>query len=236
MSPPGAAFRVCPITILRRSDIKMKKQAKDKKSVKTKKGKEQIEGMGRTAEKSSSPASVAKKPGETSVSAGPVVPRAEGKLAARNQPGRQSAVPVKPSEEKPFAGKGPATGKAPHAGSPAAANPPRSSAASKETEAPGIRKEYSQSRDRCRVTFRLPAAAAPTAKKVMVVGDFNGWNREATPMKKQENGDFAVAFDLRAGREYRFRYFIDGQRWENDWRADKYIMSPYGDEDSVVCV
>jgi hypothetical protein len=197
--------------------MKMQKQAKDRKVEKAKKGKEQSEEISRTVEKSSAPASTAKETGKAPVSPGPVVPRTEGKLAGRTQPGEKSVVPVKPSEEKPVTGK-------------------ETAAAKKEAEPQGIKKEYSQSRTMCKVTFRLPAAAAPAAKKVTLVGDFNGWNKETTSLKKQENGDFAATLELRAGREYRFRYLIDGRRWENDWRADKYVMSPYGGDDSVVCV
>jgi hypothetical protein len=214
--------------------MKMKKQDKGKKVGKVKKSKEQIEEMSRTPGKTSSPAGAAKEPAEAAVSSGPVVPRAEGKLAGRTQPGVRSVVPVKPSEEKPVAGKEAAAEKAPAARSSAAASSP--GAAKKEAEPHGIKKEYSQSRATCKVTFKLPAAAAPAAKKVTVVGDFNGWNKETTSLKKQENGDFAVTLDLHAGREYRFRYLIDGKRWENDWRADKYVMSPYGGDDSVVCL
>jgi hypothetical protein len=214
--------------------MKIKKQAGDKKVAKVKKGKQQIEEMSRTAEKSSAASSGAKESGEAAVSSGPVVPRAEGKLAKRPQPGEKSVVPVKPSEENPFIGKETAMGKAASAGSPAAGGPP--GAAEKEVGPLGIKKEYSQLRTICKVTFRLPAAAAPAAKKVTLAGDFNGWNREATSLKKQENGDFVVTLDLQAGREYRFRYLIDGQRWENDWRADKYVRSPYGGDDSVVVV
>jgi len=51
-----------------------------------------------------------------------------------------------------------------------------------------------------------------------------------------KEADWRLLLKLAAGREYRFRYLIDGQRWENDWHADKYLKSPYGVEDSVVCV
>jgi 1,4-alpha-glucan branching enzyme len=99
----------------------------------------------------------------------------------------------------------------------------------------GIRKEYTKSHKMCCATFRLPGEAAPKARKVTIVGDFNNWDREATPLKKLENGDFTITLDLDPGKEYRFRYLIDGKMWENDWRADKYVKSPYGVEDSVVC-
>ncbi len=99
----------------------------------------------------------------------------------------------------------------------------------------GIQKRYVESRNICEVTFRLPGEASLKARKVTVVGDFNNWEKEATPLKRQENGDFTTILELDAGKEYRFRYLIDGQRWENDWYADKYVKSPYDVEDSVVC-
>jgi hypothetical protein len=100
---------------------------------------------------------------------------------------------------------------------------------------PGIKKEHIENRAVCKATFMLPGEAAPKAQTVTIVGDFNNWNRDATPLKKLGNGDFAVTIELDAGKEYCFRYLIDGQRWENDWHADKYVKSPYGTEDSVVC-
>ncbi len=99
-----------------------------------------------------------------------------------------------------------------------------------------IQKEPVKSSNLCKVTFRLPAEAASNAERVAIVGDFNDWSQVSTPLRKLENGDFTVTIELATGREYRFRYLIDGQRWENDWHADKYLKSPYGVEDSVVCV
>ncbi len=99
----------------------------------------------------------------------------------------------------------------------------------------GIQKTYIESRNSYEVTFRLPGGASLKADKVTVVGDFNNWEKEATPLEKQKNGDFTTIVELDAGKEYRFRYLIDDQRWENDWHADKYVKSPYDVEDSVVC-
>ncbi len=101
----------------------------------------------------------------------------------------------------------------------------------------GIRKEYLKSRKACKVTFRLPKIAAADAKSVCIVGDFNNWNLYANPMKKLKNGSYTVTLELEPGREYQFRYLIDGSNWENDWNADKYVKGPYGDsENSVVCL
>jgi 1,4-alpha-glucan branching enzyme len=100
----------------------------------------------------------------------------------------------------------------------------------------GIKKQYLKSRKTCKVTFRLPRIAAPNAKAVCIVGDFNGWSIYATPMKRLRTGDFTVTLEVEPGREYQFRYLIDEQRWENDWNADKYVKSPYGSDNSVVIV
>lgn len=99
----------------------------------------------------------------------------------------------------------------------------------------GIKKRYLKTRKVCKVTFRLPRAVAGDADHVSVVGDFNDWNATATPMKKCRNQDYTVTLELEPGREYQFRYLIDGSKWENDWHADKYVKSPFGDaENSVV--
>jgi 1,4-alpha-glucan branching enzyme len=100
----------------------------------------------------------------------------------------------------------------------------------------GINKEYLKSRKTCKVTFRLPRIAATDAKSVCIVGDFNNWNLYANPMKKLKNGNYTVTLELKPGKEYQFRYLIDESKWENDWNADKYVKSPYGDSDNSVVV
>jgi 1,4-alpha-glucan branching enzyme len=100
----------------------------------------------------------------------------------------------------------------------------------------GIKKQYLKTRPDCRVTFRLPKEAAPAAKYVSVVGDFNNWSITETPLKKLKNGDFTATITLMCDREYKFRYLIDADRWENDWSADKYIPNCFGGDDSVVVV
>jgi hypothetical protein len=43
-----------------------------------------------------------------------------------------------------------------------------------------------------------------------------------------------VTLELAPGKAYQFRYLLDGDRWENDWRADRYVPNPYGGDNSVV--
>ncbi len=95
-----------------------------------------------------------------------------------------------------------------------------------------ISKYYSKSGQVCRATFKLPAESK--AEEAYLVGDFNQWNREATPMKKLKDGSFSVTLSLAAGQTWRFRYLLDKARWENDWEADAYTPNAFGGDDSVV--
>lgn len=97
-----------------------------------------------------------------------------------------------------------------------------------------IKKQFLKSKPVCKATFTLPVEAAPDAKSVQLVGDFNAWSVEnAVEMKKQKDG-FKAVLELESGKEYEFRYLIDGEKWENDWEADKYVASPFGTNNSVV--
>lgn len=70
-------------------------------------------------------------------------------------------------------------------------------------------------------------------RTVTVVGDFNDWTPDANPMVA-DTDESRCEIALQPGRSYRFRYLIDGERWENDWRADRYAANDFGGEDSVV--
>lgn len=82
------------------------------------------------------------------------------------------------------------------------------------------------------VAFELPTAVH--ADTVSLVGDFNGWSPDATPLARQDDGRFRVELTLPVGGRSRFRYLLDGHRWENDWAADDYAPNGLGSEDSVV--
>ena len=98
-----------------------------------------------------------------------------------------------------------------------------------------IKKQFLKSKPVCKATFTLPIEAAPEAKSVAIVGEFNDWDLDGgVKMKKQKNGIFKAIVELETGKEYQFRYLIDGETWENDWEADKYVASPFGGENSVV--
>jgi 1,4-alpha-glucan branching enzyme len=65
-----------------------------------------------------------------------------------------------------------------------------------------------------RVTFALPADEPCGA--VSVVGDFNGWNPFAHPLRPRANGTRSAAVTVPAGSMLRFRYLAEGGVWFDD--------------------
>ena len=80
------------------------------------------------------------------------------------------------------------------------------------------------------VTFQIPAEAGATTAQVL--GDFNGWS--PTDLQPSPTGGYELTLQLETGRAYRFRYLLDGHRWENDWQADSYVPNEYGGDDSQI--
>lgn len=100
-----------------------------------------------------------------------------------------------------------------------------------------IKKQYLKTKPEANVTFQLGAETAPKASQVSLVGDFNNWDESAIEMKKLKSGAFKATVKLETGKEYQFRYLIDGKVWENDWAADKYVPNNLTfEENSVVAV
>ena len=95
-----------------------------------------------------------------------------------------------------------------------------------------LKKSYSKTGNFCRVTFKLQVEV--TADTAVLCGDFNEWDEETHVMKKLKDGSFSLTLSLPARNEYRFRYLLDGERWENDWAADGYLPNSFGTDDSVL--
>lgn len=96
------------------------------------------------------------------------------------------------------------------------------------------KKTYGKTTKTCRVTFELPAEAS--AQTASVCGDFNDWSPTANPMVRRKDGRFSVTISLPVDQTYRYRFLLDGDRWENDWDAEMYVSNSYGTEDSLIRV
>jgi hypothetical protein len=84
------------------------------------------------------------------------------------------------------------------------------------------------------VTFSLPGEVG--AGTVVLCGEFDRWSAEGIPLTRGSDGTWRTTVALEPGRSYRFRYLLDGERWENAWDADQYLPNGFGGTDSVIVV
>ncbi len=94
------------------------------------------------------------------------------------------------------------------------------------------KKVFKQSKPKTKqVQFEL---SAPTATKVCLAADFNGWDITNLPMKKGARGNWKVAADLPPGR-YEYRFWVDGN-WQDDPKAVHRVSNPFGSQNCVKTV
>ena len=100
-----------------------------------------------------------------------------------------------------------------------------------------LKKRYIKSRKVCKVTFELHKTEVPdgvVVETVHLVGDLNEWDATATPMPLRRGGIYRAQVDLEPGREYQFRYLLNGQHWCSDRNADAYVPNQFGTDNCVV--
>lgn len=66
-----------------------------------------------------------------------------------------------------------------------------------------------------RVTVDFLCLSAKNARKVSVVGKFNGWNEDSNPMQRLPDGSWVGEIKAVSGQTLRYQYWIDG-RLEGD--------------------
>ncbi len=99
-----------------------------------------------------------------------------------------------------------------------------------------LKKQFDAKKHSCKVTFTITEDLTNSANKINLAGDFNNWDIESIPMKKLKGGEFSASVELKNGKEYEFKYLINGNSWLNDINADKYVPNVFHSENSVVIV
>jgi 1,4-alpha-glucan branching enzyme len=84
---------------------------------------------------------------------------------------------------------------------------------------------------KCKVEFSVPADS--DMQSVHLIGDFNEWNKSATPMERKGKA-FKVTVDLGLNQRYEFRYLVNGKDWRSDSNADGAVPNAFGTENAVV--
>jgi hypothetical protein len=95
-----------------------------------------------------------------------------------------------------------------------------------------IKRARKKGTDEVRATFVVPDDHL-YGHVVAVVGDFNGWDPNATPMREQDEERVATV-TVQAGRRYAFRYLCDDGAWFNDEAADAYEPNDFGVDNSIL--
>ena len=91
-----------------------------------------------------------------------------------------------------------------------------------------------RSKDKAGVKLTFTLALTDTPNPVSVLGDFNGWDPHAHPLKKRTNGTRSASVVVAAGKSYAFKYLADGGTWFNDVEADEQISNEYGEVNSII--
>ncbi len=99
-----------------------------------------------------------------------------------------------------------------------------------------IKKQYFKTKDVVKVTFKIPKEVGKNYKNASLVGDFNNWNHKKNKLKKLKDGSFSLIEEFEKGKEYQFRYLLDGKDWSNDEDADKNVTTHFGDSKNSVLV
>lgn len=76
--------------------------------------------------------------------------------------------------------------------------------------------------------------AAPSARRVSLVGDFNGWDPTATTLQ-QRDGMWTVVIPVTPGR-HQYGFVVDGTQWIADPAAAQSADSDFGTRNSVMYV
>ncbi len=96
----------------------------------------------------------------------------------------------------------------------------RKKSAMKKKEGPSGKKE---------IEFTL---YAPEFREVFLGGEFNSWNPQTLPMKKDTHGVWRTKLKLPVGR-YQFKFFTDGAWFEGPLPDTEVITNPFGTQNFI---
>ena len=97
-----------------------------------------------------------------------------------------------------------------------------------------IKKQFLKTKPVCKVGFKVSKELANGASRVNLSGEFNNWNETSDEFNALKDVSFTLTLDLETGRNYQFRYLLDGLSWVNDEAADAYQDNGFGSQNSVI--
>ena len=76
---------------------------------------------------------------------------------------------------------------------------------------------------------------ADSASRVTIVGDFNDWDPEASPLQQMGKGVWTITIPLAPGR-YQYTFVVDGTSWVVDPGAPRTLEDDFGQPNSIITV
>ena len=73
---------------------------------------------------------------------------------------------------------------------------------------------------------------APEAKEVFLTGDFNQWDIQSLPMKRDKEGIWKLKTPLTPGR-YEYKFYVDGNWFEGSAGVEQ-VSNPFGTQNFVL--
>lgn len=99
-----------------------------------------------------------------------------------------------------------------------------------------IKKQFLKSKPICKVTFKIDADQSNGATTAQVIGSFNNWDQTENVMKPLKTGGFSLSLDLETGKEYQFRYLLDGKIWINDPESDAQQSNEFNEMNDILSI
>jgi 1,4-alpha-glucan branching enzyme len=73
---------------------------------------------------------------------------------------------------------------------------------------------------------------APEAREVFLAGDFNQWDIQSLPMKRDKEGLWKINTQLTPGH-YEYKFYVDGN-WHEGSTGGEQIPNPFGTHNFVI--
>ena len=104
---------------------------------------------------------------------------------------------------------------------------------------PGTRKSLALVSEQDKVQESVPEQSLnvdlhlPAAESVALVGDFNDWNKDSHPLKRDKQGSWRITLALRSGY-FQYQLLVDGKKWILDPGNPVVIPDGFGSRNSGV--
>ena len=93
-----------------------------------------------------------------------------------------------------------------------------------------LTKRFFKTKNETEVTFEY---SSDINNQVELIAEFNNWLPMAMRYSKKHKA-FRAKVRLPQNADYQFRYLVNHNIWQNDHKADRYLLNSFGSDNSIV--